>query len=116
MKKILAACLLLLAVLPLFAMKTLPFSGPERRAALEKLYGKVAIVDAGGDADYFVAVVPQSEADLCVLCTDRPNSPFQWQFVPVGQEDFRISIVKFGTIHFRVAFVNRGSEGVRYVP
>ncbi len=109
MKKILAACLLL-AVLPLFA-KPIPSSGPERKAAISKIHGRIALVQLGLE-DYKVAVVPFGCEDLRVCLTEAGHGVGCWKVVPSGCENFKIAIVPFGCEDFRISFVEFGCQGI----
>ena len=109
MKKFLSA-LLLLAAVPLFA-KPLPSSGPERKAAISKIHGRIAIVHIGW-ADYTVAVVPFGAQDLCVAYTNYEGVGC-WNIVPLGTEDFKIAFVSPGAADFRITVVPFGGQGIR---
>lgn len=116
MKKILAACLLL-AVLPLFAgdfPKKIP-TGPGRKAALEKIYGRVAIIQDQVYADYKITFVENDvDADIRVAFSNNPDSPGLWK--PVSSSpDFTVCVVDWVYADFRVIVVGSGDHGVRCV-
>lgn len=103
---------ILLVALALCSLAVLVFGAgdSERKALANVLFGRIRIVDWGGNNVVRVRIVDGAE-DLRVRVVESgANSPGRWRYV-TGGEDFRVRFVD-GAEDLRVRFVSSG-EGPR---